>query len=84
MAPYLADAAGLLGSPIGRNPIVKAGVYSTVDFIDVDRFNTILQQLLLRLKRRDGRLMFALFVGMASVESLSDPSEDLRVEPEPA
>jgi len=84
MALYLADAAGLLCSPISRHPIVEVGVYPSVKFIDVDRFETILQALLLALKGRNRGLMLPLFVGMAGVESLSNPIEHLAIEPEAA
>jgi hypothetical protein len=38
MALYLAEAAGLLRSPIARHPIVEGVVYSSVELIDVDGF----------------------------------------------
>ena len=57
MALYLADAAGLLCSPISGHPIVEVDGHPSVKFIDADRFETILQPLLLGLKGRNRRLM---------------------------
>jgi hypothetical protein len=82
MVLYLAEEAGLLCSPISGHPIVEVGVYPSVKFIDVDRFEAILQALLLGLEGRNRRLVLLLFVGMAGVESLSNPIEHLAIEPE--
>jgi hypothetical protein len=82
MALYLAEAADLLRPPIPRHPIVEGRVYFSVKLIDIDRLEAVLQALLLGLEARNRCLMLAPFVGVTGVESLSDPIEDLTVEPE--
>jgi len=81
MALCLAEAASLLRPPIRRHPTIEVDVYFPVELIDIDRFEALLQALLLGLEGRDSRLVLTLFGGMAGVESLSDPIEDLAVEP---
>jgi hypothetical protein len=82
MALYLAEAAGPLRPPIPRHSIVEDRVYFSVKLIDIDRLEAVLQALLLGLEARNRCLMLAPFVGVTGVESLSDPIEDLTVEPE--
>ena len=74
----------LLLAPLAGHPAKSGGINDALKFVDISGVNSILELLVFGMKPLDRLLMFTTIIGMACVQRLSHPFENLVVEVQPA
>ncbi|WP_309774556.1 hypothetical protein [Nitrobacter vulgaris] len=77
----LALAAFLLFAPLVRHFFEEGRIHQSVELIDIHGVNAIVQPLRFRFKPPDRFLVLAAFVGVAGVERIAHPFQNLVIEP---